>query len=84
MIGTLIGFKKIEFEDDKGNAVRGLRIYVEYDDDSTVGLACDTKYFSDNTDVSLPKQWEINRKYEFVFRERGFSGKSVLTAVKPV
>lgn len=82
MVGTLIGFKSVNFEDDKGNAVSGTRIYVEYEDSQISGMGCDSKYFPSDTQVKLPPNFEINHKYEFVFEQHGFSGKPALVAVK--
>lgn len=82
MVGTLIGFKCVNFEDDKGNKISGTRIYVEYEDSQILGMGCDSKYFPSDTSVKLPVKFELNHKYEFVFEQHGFSGKPVLVAVK--
>lgn len=82
MVGTLIGFKKVDFKDDKGNPISGTRIYIEYEDSLISGKGCDSKYFPSDTDVKLPVKFELNHKYEFVFEQHGFSGKPVLVAVK--
>ena len=82
MVGTLIGFKCVNFEDDKGNKISGTRIYVEYEDSQISGMGCDSKYFPSDTTVKLPVKFELNHNYEFVFEQHGFSRKPVLVAVK--
>ena len=81
MVGTLRGIKKVEFKNDKGETVSGRRLYIKYEDETVTGVACDSKYFDDNSKIVLP-DLVLNHKYDFVYECQGFSGKASLVAVK--
>ena len=45
---TLVGFKSVDFKDDNGDRVKGIKLFIAYPDDNTVGLASDGKFIRDN------------------------------------
>ena len=83
MVVILKGFKKTEFTNDSGQKVSGTRLFYEYEDDTTQGVVCDSKYFDDNSKITLP-DLQFNHKYEFCFDVSILNGKAkaTLTGVK--
>ena len=47
MTCTLIGFKTLDFDDDKGNNVKGINIYIAYPDNTVTGNIAERKFISD-------------------------------------
>lgn len=45
---TLVGFKSVDFKDDNGDRVQGIKIFIAYPDDNTVGCAADSKFIRQN------------------------------------
>ncbi len=41
---TLVGFKSVDFKDNNGDRVHGIKIFVAYPDNDTVGYAADGKF----------------------------------------
>lgn len=84
MIAKVIGFERVEFTDQRTNqTISGTRLYVSYKDERVNGVGCDSKFFSDSSNVKLP-EIALGRDLEFVYQQTGFSGKSTLVAVKSV
>lgn len=83
MIAKIVGFERVEFSDSQGRTVSGTRLYVTYSNDAINGLGADLKYFPDDGNVKLP-EIVLNREYDFVYQQSGFSGKNRLVAVNPV
>ena len=83
MVVTLRGFKKTEFNNDKGEKVSGTRLFFEFEDEQTQGMCCDSKYFPDDSKISLPGL-QLNHKYEFNYDVSVLNGKATakLTGVK--
>lgn len=48
----LLGFKKLDFLDDKGNPVRGVQLFTSYLDDGVTGEACGKLFIRDG--IELP------------------------------
>lgn len=85
MVGILVGIKNVEFTNEQTNQkVKGRRFYITYEDPSIIGKACDSKFFSDDTQVKLPNELIIGKPYEFVYEAQGLSGKATLVEVKPL
>lgn len=83
MVAKVVGLKKIEFENDKNEKVSGVRLYIEYKDPETTGIACDKRFFPDDGAVKLP-EIVLGHDYEFIMQVQGFSGKASLVGVKKV
>ena len=47
MTCTLIGFKTLDFVDDKGNNIKGINIYIAYPDNTVIGNMCEKKFIAD-------------------------------------
>lgn len=84
MVAKVIGLRHVEFQNDKNETVKGKRVYIEYEDksDGVVGMCCDHKYFPLDGPVKLP-DFVIGLKYDFVYKEQGFTGKTTLVAIEP-
>ncbi len=85
MVGILVGIKNVEFTNEQTKqTVKGRRFYITYEDPSTIGKACDSKFFSDDTQIKLPNELIIGRPYDFVYQAQGLTGKATLVEVKPL
>ena len=82
MIATVVGFERVDFPGNDGKAIQGTRLYITYESDLIKGIGADLKYFPDDGPVKLP-EITLGRKYDFVYQQKGFSGKNILVAVKP-
>ncbi len=85
MVGILVGIKNVEFTNEQTNqTVKGRRFYITYEDhsDNMLGKACDSKFFSDDSKVVMPKELIIGRPYEFVYEAQGLTGKATLVEIK--
>lgn len=83
MIGTIVGFEKIEYVNKDGKEVKGLRLYYTYEDDSVSGKAADTVYLS-NSSPAYFEDVKIGCKYDFNYQVSSFAGKTRLVSIKPV
>ena len=45
---TLVGFKSVDFKDDNGDRVQGIKLFVAYPDENTVGCAAEGKFIREN------------------------------------
>ena len=83
MVAKVVGFERVEFPTKDGDMIKGTRVYVTYENKFISGKGTDFKYFADNSDIKLP-EFVIGKDYDFVYQEKGFTGKAVLVAVNPV
>ncbi len=44
---NLCGVQPLDFESDKGDTIKGLKLHVSYQDENVMGYAVDTKFVSD-------------------------------------
>lgn len=54
---TLLGFKSVDFEDDNGNKISGVKIYYSYpdvSDDDLIGDMTDSKFINKKAFDSFP------------------------------
>ena len=82
MVGQVVGYERVDFSDNNGNSVKGTRLYITYENPGINGKGADMKFFSDDAKVKLP-EIRLGGFYDFCYEMKGFSGKPVLTAVKP-
>ena len=82
MVGQVVGFERVDFTDKNGDSIKRTRLYITYENSSINGKGADMKYFSDDSKVKLP-EIRLGGFYDFIYEVKGFSGSSVLTAVKP-
>ena len=45
---TLLGFKSLDFENKEGDKVEGIKLFLAYVDENTVGCECDAKFINRN------------------------------------
>ena len=45
---TLVGFKSVDFKDDNGDRGQGIKLFIAYPDDNTVGCAAEGKFIREN------------------------------------
>ena len=45
---TLLGFKSLDFENKDGDKVEGIKLFLAYVDENTVGFECDAKFINRN------------------------------------
>lgn len=45
---TLLGFKSLDFENKDGDKVEGIKLFLAYVDENTVGCECDAKFINKN------------------------------------
>lgn len=43
---TLLGFKSLDFKNNEGEKVEGIKLYLAYPDEKTVGTECDAKFIN--------------------------------------
>lgn len=43
---NLMGVQKLDFENDKGEKIQGLKLHIAYKDQYVSGLKCDSKFLS--------------------------------------
>lgn len=82
MVVTLRGFKKSNWQNDKGQTVSGTRLFYEYEEQGSQGICCDNKYFDDNDDKLKLPELQLNHKYDFVYDISIINGKAKATLVE--
>ncbi len=45
---TLLGFKSLNFDNKDGDKVEGIKLFLAYVDENTVGCECDAKFVNKN------------------------------------
>ncbi len=50
---TLVGFRELDFIDDKGNPVKGTQLYTTYSEDGVTGKMCGKLFIHAGT-IALP------------------------------
>ncbi len=45
---TLLGFKSLDFENKDGDKVEGIKLFLAYVEENTVGCECDAKFINMN------------------------------------
>ncbi len=82
MVAKVVGYERVDFSNAQGQSIKGTRLYVTYKNSLINGSGADMKFFSDDAEVKLP-EIIVGQEYDFVYQEKGFTGKSTLVAVKP-
>lgn len=55
---TLVGFKSVNFKDNDGKKVEGVKIFYVHPDENVVGNACDGKFIQQNVYDSFKISYE--------------------------
>ncbi len=45
---TLLGFKSLNFKNNEGEKIEGIKLFLAYPDEKTVGTECDAKFINQN------------------------------------
>jgi len=77
---TLLGYKAIDFVDDKGNPVKGIQLYTAYGDDGVTGKACGKLFIRAGT-ITLPSL-TVGMDLKIAYNRKG-KVTSVKAAVTP-
>lgn len=77
---TVIGTRPLDFEDNKGNSIRGLQIFVTRHDKSVNGLISDKIFIPSNSKINIPV-FKFGTEYDFIYD--GFGRKMELVDIKP-
>lgn len=78
MIVTVVGCRRLEFKDDKGNEIKGNKIFVEYadtEDENLEGKVADSIFVSDKSGVVVPT-FKFGEGYDFVYESVGIGQKA--------
>lgn len=78
---TVIGTRPLDFEDSKGNSIRGLQIFVTRVDKSVNGLISDKIFIPANSKINIPV-FKFGTDYDFIYD--GFGKKMELVEIKPI
>lgn len=84
MICTLLGFKSVDFENNDGEKIEGVKIFYAYPDDNTVGSVADSKFvkpsvFNNFAVTATTLADSIGECFDF-----DFDGKGKLVGLKRV